>query len=182
MRRYLIFANYDDIYVHSICIQQLKFVFYVYRMETHIEYHPNGQKRFSIISYKLKSYMTSWYMSGKKEHETCVDINQRRRETQWYENGQICSEFEFIQTSVLRPAKMPPNFIGPVRNGKQTRWYENGQKRSEITYDYGIKEGEETLWYENGQKQREIHYVHGIKEGEEKRWNEAGEVIIDVGK
>ena len=119
-----------------------------------------------VPSYEIQ---TEFHENGLKENEGLYFLGRLRYLTQWYENGQIKSQGNYIN-------------YDSCPHGKITKWYENGHIKSEGNYETiediqeepsTIKVGKWTEWYENGQKKSEGSFYNcwGTDEGKGARLN-----------
>jgi antitoxin component YwqK of YwqJK toxin-antitoxin module len=96
-----------------------------------------------------------WYSSGEKEwYGDWGYVNELKKFTRWYKNGQKKSEQD--------------------STGTIYHWYENGQKSSEQAYSADRKEKTVKKWYSSGTLKSEEFYREGKPAGVWKYYNEDG--------
>lgn len=57
-----------------------------------------------------------------------------------------------------------------IPHGVVTTYWENGQKKSEVSYDHGVRHGPRTAWYADGTKRSYGEYVNGKANGTWTEW------------
>ena len=90
-----------------------------------------------------------------KSETTFEDGIQNGPYKEWYENGQLESEYEHVslKTGVI------------VRDGLHKEWYENGNQRSVFYFKNGQKNGPYHAFYENGNPYGQVEKVNGLSHG-----------------
>ena len=149
----------------------------------HTKYYPTSQK-MSECTYKdgnpYGKYF-EWYENGQLKTEgDWVNEGQLVHIT-WHENGQKESEINYYKTSLHHSAKYQYQYFPSERY----TWHENGQKKTKWKCESLIPGGESYGWYENGQKKIEDNlkglftwYKDGKKEHESYN-NENGTSFIN---
>jgi outer membrane protein assembly factor BamB len=122
------------------------------------EWYPSGQLEMEM-QYKNgvpDGVYVEYYESGQKQYEctyipenenTIISINdyypRHGKYTEWYENGQIAIEGEFLNG---------------YRFGKYDRYYDTGQPKLHSTYKWGQLVDLYTSWHQDGSIKSEIDY------------------------
>lgn len=127
-------------------------------------YYDNGQLKYQT-TFKDKIAQNAsyyWYPDGMLAWEIIYDSDKNIIETekQWHKNGQRAKE------TIRQDGKI---------HGLTTEWYMSGEKKSEISYNQGIRQGKAQQWHKNGQLKRETHYDKDSRQGLQTTWLISGE-------
>lgn len=145
------------------------------------------KKLTETISYDSDSTKHVFSFAGKK--------NKLIKETTWYANGNLKSEYNFTDSLLNGPFKTYSENGNPLKEGAYFNGTENGLFKyydtngSLLIEGYlknGKKEGVWTTWYDDVQKKEEMNYKDDILHGTWTHWfidgNLMREETYDSGK
>jgi antitoxin component YwqK of YwqJK toxin-antitoxin module len=131
----------------------------------------SDKKLTETISYDNDSTKHIFSYAGKK--------NKLVKETTWYANGNLKSEYNFTDSLLNGPFKTYTETGNPLNEGAYFNGMENGLFKYYDTNGLltiegylknGKKEGIWTTWYDDVQKKEEIHYKEDVLNGTWTHW------------
>lgn len=98
-------------------------------------------------------------------YERSFPVNFTGYWTNWYENGQIFTE---------------NNYINGEESGHYVKYYKHGHKRAEGSHVAGRRHGKWIEWHRNDKIQFEGEYINGYVSGKWIKWDRNGQIEFEA--
>ena len=99
----------------------------------------------------------------------------RQVKTIYMEDNASHYQAERIRTDlIIEEVSKVPHSHSKVKSGVVFDWYESGQKKSQVTYNLGMKNGLALKWYSDGQLKEESSFVKDKLHGFYSTWKQSG--------